>query len=663
MTFKSSGLRLALVVFAGAGLQLGCGGSDKTEVVPQPPKLEAINPVTVKEGTPLTIAVKATDVDSPADSLTFLLENAPTGMTMAGSTLSWTPGYDQAGSHTVGVTVKDDTGLTAKIDIAITVENVNRAPTIDLPPTLNGKAGEALTIAVTASDPDGDTVTITWDTMPPGAFWDSATNTVSWTPGFNQVGSHQIVFTATDNGNPALMTSLRVVISVQATNRAPVLEPIGGKEVDATSLLTFVVRANDPDLDAVTLAATGLPTGASFDPATGVFNWRPTLADVGTVTVNFTATDAGGLVDSEAVTIVVNTKNLAPVLADPGPKTVAEGAALAFTLAATDPNTADTLIYSYSPALPGAVLNPTTGAFSWTPGFSAAGSYSVTFTATDNGTPPLSASRTVTLTVTDANRAPTVSFIGNQTVAQGETLSFIVSATDPDGDTLTLSSSTLPTNATFSTSSGAFSFSPSFSQTGTETITFTATDPGGLTGSQTVQIAINSTNRKPVLANVAAQTVAEGAQLNITLSATDPDGDTLTYSFSGSLPTGATFDPATRRFSWTPGYSQAGTYSVTFVATDNGVPALSDSKSANITVTNTNRAPEFVAVGPQTVKITENLTFTLNVSDPDGDSVTVAAGTLPTNATFDAASRRFSFNPVLGQEGSYTVNFTATDSG
>ena len=76
-------------------------------------------------------------------------------------------------------------------------------------------------------------------------------------------------------------------------------------------------------------------------------------------------------------------------------------------------------------------------------------------------------------------------------------------------------------------------------------------------------------NRSPVLAAVGDRTVAEGATLNFTVSATDPDaGDTLTYAAS-SLPAGATFDPATRTFNWTPGFAQAGTYSgVTFTVDD-----------------------------------------------------------------------------------------------
>ena len=92
-----------------------------------------------------------------------------------------------------------------------------------------------------------------------------------------------------------------------------------------------------------------------------------------------------------------------------------------------------------------------------------------------------------------------------------------------------------------------------------------------------------------MLAAIGNKTVAENATLTITPSASDADGDTLTYT-TGALPAGATFVGGV--FSWTPTFAQAGSYpAVTFTATDNGTPVLSASEAIAITVTNTNRAP------------------------------------------------------------------------
>jgi hypothetical protein len=53
----------------------------------------------------------------------------------------------------------------------------------------------------------------------------------------------------------------------------------------------------------------------------------------------------------------------------------------------------------------------------------------------------------------------------------------------------------------------------------------------------------------------------EGQSIGFTAAATDVDGDTLSYSVA-NLPTGATMDSATGVFSWTPSYTQGGTYNL-----------------------------------------------------------------------------------------------------
>jgi len=80
-----------------------------------------------------------------------------------------------------------------------------------------------------------------------------------------------------------------------------------------------------------------------------------------------------------------------------------------------------------------------------------------------------------------------------------------------------------------------------------------------------------------------SQAVDENRNLSFGVSATDPDGDALTYSAS-DLPAGATFDPTTQQFSWTPDYTQAGTYTVTFTASD-GTHSYNLSATKQVTIT------------------------------------------------------------------------------
>ena len=99
------------------------------------------------------------------------------------------------------------------------------------------------------------------------------------------------------------------------TNQAPVLDPIGPKNLDEGDTLEFVVTASDPDGDALTFSAGNLPLGASFDPATQSFIWVTDYDDSGTYDVLFTVTDNGlpSASDSETVNItVINQSPLAP---------------------------------------------------------------------------------------------------------------------------------------------------------------------------------------------------------------------------------------------------------------------------------------------------------------------------------------------------------------
>jgi hypothetical protein len=167
-------------------------------------------------------------------------------------------------------------------------------------------------------------------------------------------------------------------------------------------------------------------------------------------------------------------------------------------------------------------------------------------------------------------------------------------------------------------------------------------------------------NQPPVLAAIGDRTVAEGVLLGFTVSATDANGDTLSYSAS-SLPPGAAFNPVTRTFAWTPGFTQAGSYpGVTFTVSDGR--GGTDSEAVTITVTNANAPPVLAAIGDRTVAEAGTLTFTVSATDADGNPLTYSASGLPPGATFTAATRVFTWTPTYVQSGSYPgVTFAVSD--
>ena len=101
--------------------------------------------------------------------------------------------------------------------------------------------------------------------------------------------------------------------------------------------------------------------------------------------------------------------------------------------------------------------------------------------------------------------------------------------------------SQLPQGATFDAGNRTFSWTPTYNQAGAYPITFTVTDPEGLSGSDAVLITVTPVNRAPVLDPVPNRSIAETKTLNFRVMGLDPDGDNLTYE-AHNLPENATFD-------------------------------------------------------------------------------------------------------------------------
>ena len=373
--------------------------------------------------------------------------------------------------------------------------------------------------------------------------------------------------------------------------------------------------------------------------------------------------------------------NQPPVLTNPGNKTVNENTLLTFTISATDDGPATALKFTAGSLPTGAKLTDNlngTATFAWTPTFAQGQTtpYPVTITVTDGG--GLSASQSFNITVGNVNRPPvlTPNPVGNQTVAEGQSLTIAFNGSDPDGDLLTFSSSVLPTGASLTSgTNGAatFAWTPATGQAGNYSVTVTVTDPGALTASQTFTITVGNVNQPPVLTNPGNKTVNENTLLTFTISATD-DGPATALKFTaGSLPTGAKLTDnlnGTATFAWTPTFAQGQTtpYPVTITVTDGG--GLSASQSFNITVGNVNRPPVLTPnpVGNQTVAEGQSLTIAFNGSDPDGDLLTFSSSVLPTGASLAAGSTNiatFSWTPAPGQASStpYPVTITVTDPG
>jgi hypothetical protein len=310
-----------------------------------------------------------------------------------------------------------------------------------------------------------------------------------------------------------------------------------------------------------------------------------------------------------APNVLGTSTNQPPVLAAIGNRNGSEGVSLTFTVTASAPEAGQSLAYSLDSAPSGAVINPSSGVFNWTPSEAQGpGVYQATVRVTDNGSPALSDSETITLTISEVNQAPSLPPITARSVNEGNLLSFSVTATDSDLPAQPITYSldpSAPSGASINPTSGQFAWTPSEAQgPGNYSVTIVATDNGTppLNSSQTFAITVAELNSSPSLGTIGNQSTEANVLLTFTILASDTDlpAQTLTYSMDAGAPSGASFNPTTRTFAWTPTAGQApSTNAVTFRVTDNGSAPLSDSETIQIVVQASGTTPpRFTSIQP-----------------------------------------------------------------
>src|SRR6185312_15325416 len=140
--------------------------------------------------------------------------------------------------------------------------------------------------------------------------------------------------------------------------------------------------------------------------------------------------------------------------------------------------------------------------------------------------------------------------------------------------------------------------------------------------------------------------------------ATDPDGDTLTYSATG-LPGGMAINSATGLISGTLSATSSGTYNTVITVSDGSLTATD---SFTWTVTNVNRPPVFSTdLLDQTAAEGNTINFDADASDPDLDTLTYAATGLPTGITIHSSTGVISGSLGFGSAGAYNISVSVTD--
>ena len=637
------------------------------------PLLDSIGTKSLVEGDTLKFRIHATDLDE--DPLTLSATNVPLHAVFVDSgngsgSFVFDPNFTQSRIYNVTFKSTDSLGAVDSEVVQITVtEWGNHSPKLASIGAKSVSEGDTLKFNIHATDLDADSIILIASDVPTNVLFTDSGNGSGlfvFTPDFSQSGIYHVTFRASDALGGA--DSEIVQITVNNTNRVPVLASIGPKTVNEAQTLQFRISGTDPDGDSVHFSAVNVPTNTTLIDSgngAGSFIFNPNYNQAGIYSVTFIASDRN-LADSEVVSITVNNVNRAPDLAAIGPRSVIEGGHLGFLVTASDPD-GDSLVLTVQ-NLPNhssfVDSGNGKGSFKFDPDYTQSGIYYLTFKARDLS---LTDSEVVQITVIEAgNQAPVLDSIGSKTIAEAETLSFRVHAVDPDGNNPVFLVRNNPTNSTLVDSgngSGSFKFIPNYQQAGVFLVSFVTTD-GVLQDSERVQITVTNTDRPPVLEAIGPKSVNEGDSLIFRVHSTDPDNDPVVLS-AVNLPSHAGFADSGNgagSFRFNPSYAQSGIYNVTFKAS---AGVLVDSEVVQITVNETgNHAPVLSSIGAKAVNEGQNLSFRIAASDIDLDSIRLTITGAPLHASLVDSGNgagTFIFNPDYTQSGSYNVTFIASD--
>jgi len=482
--------------------------------------------------------LKATDPDG--DPVTFIFSSP------LNSKGEWQTKLGDAGEYTLNITATDGKLYSAPFLVKITVAAKNMPPVIEALADVTVKEGDLVDLEplVKVSDPNKDEVTLTY------SGWMSS---AKYKTTYDDAGIHVVTITASDGKESS---QAKVNIIVQNVNRAPVLEDFKyDVVVNEGELVTIEPKATDPEGDVIKFTCE--------KPLNGTCQWQTKKGDEGKYTLDVTASD-GSLSSTRQVNIIVNSVNKKPAFTViPENITVNEGQTAEITAEATDPE-GEKVTITYS--------KPFSDDGTWETTYGNAGVYNISVSATDSVNV---VTKTVKVIVRHINRPPVIKPIADITVTEGQTVQATAEVSDPDGDRVTVSySKPLDADGEWQTKAG---------DKGEYEVTVTASD-GTDKVETTFFVTVNRKNHPPVMPLIADIKAKEGDKIVIPATATDADGDKITFTFSPPFDTNGT---------WQTGYEDAGTYDVVVSASD-GMEAVD--QTVKVTVENVNRPPCIVGI-------------------------------------------------------------------
>ena len=617
--------------------------------------------------TAIDVLANDDDADGDALSITAVTQATNGAVVVAadGKSLSYAPNAGFVGPDSFTYTITDGHGGSDSATVTVTVTNVNDAP-VAVSDSYATDEDTRLTVAapgVLANDTDADGPALSAVQVAGPANGTLALNadgsfTYTPNPGFN--GPDGFTYRATDG---TLQSNIATVtIAVAAVNDPPVANDDSANvaEDSTNNLIAVLTNDQDADGDTLTVAAVTPAANGSVTIVGGGVSYTPNPNYVGPDTFSYTVTDGNGGTDSAMVTVTVTSANDAPIAVNDSYATD-EDTALTVGAPGVLGNDTDvdgpalTAVQGAGPANGTLALNAD-GSFTYTPnaGFSGADSFS--YRASDGAS--TSEIATVTIAVNAVNDAP-VANDDSASVAEDSgvtAIDVLENDHDADNDALSITAVTPGANGAVAIAADgkSLSYAPHAGFVGNDTVTYTITDGHGGSDSAIVTVTVTNVNDAPAAADDRVTTNEDTpVSGNVLANDGDVDGTTLTAIQVAGPANGILALNADGTFTYTPNANTHGIDSFTYRASDG--TATSDIATVTITVNPVNDAPEAAEdafVTTEDVAVSGNVLS--NDNDLDGDTLTAAAGTGPSNGVL-----------VLNADGSFTYtpnqNFSGTD--
>ncbi|WP_319639002.1 tandem-95 repeat protein [Vibrio parahaemolyticus] len=635
-------------------------------------KVDAVESITEDAVNTDTVVATLTvrDTDTPEDQLTVSLENNSNGyFVLVGNEVKLTQaGVDAVNNDelnlkdlTISASVSDGVNPTASDSDSLIVNRVNDAPTVE-----NAIADQVLsedfasyTIDLNDAFKDSDSA-LNFSVSGNSNVLVSIENgiaTISPTADWN--GSETLTFTATDpNGESVSQTvdfTVAPVVDIEADSTnvvedTPTIINVLGND-------TFEGKDKVVSLD----AENGPKNGTVIVNNDGTVTYTPDDNYVGKDTFTYVVT-SGGVSESTTVTVNVTPVNDAPVAKD-DIATTQEDTAVTIDVLSNDTDVDGDKLSIQSATVPEAQgkVEIVDGKLVFTPAENFNGHAEITYTVTDGA---LTDQATVKVTVNAVNDTPVVeSNIADQALAEDFTpytidLNTAFSDVDNVDGELTFSVSG-NSNIQVAIVNGIATITPTADWNGSETLTFTATDPSGESVSQTVDFTVapvvdieaDSTNvveDTPTIINVLGNDTFEGKDKVVSLDAENgPKNGTVTVNNDGTV-------------TYTPDDNYVGKDTFTYVVTSGGV---SESTTVEVNVTPVNDAPvakDDIATTQEDTAVT--IDVLPNDTDVDGDKLSIESVSVPKEqGTVEVVDGKLVFTPAENFNGDAEITYTVTD--